>query len=97
MLITDKAVYHSTIKIGLFAGFRWKKQINKVNIETIKSMKIGHMGYTFGSNYIGHEFIMNDMKIGLLRMGPKIFWDRKAIKYLNSLFGYLKEKGVFAS
>lgn len=55
-------------------------------LSEVSSLAIGHHDHAFGSAYLGHQLIVNDRVVGLLRMGGSIFFDETAIEELGAIF-----------
>ena len=64
------------------------------SISGINSIEIAEHDSCLGTSYIGHQLKIDDMVMGLVRMGTGILLDEHAIAFLNGLFNNLADSGV---
>ena len=55
-------------------------------LDQVQSIAIGNHDACFGTAYVGHQLVINNEVMGLLRMGGGIEFDNKAISQLNHIF-----------
>lgn len=90
MVITDHNVYCRLLNDSFFTTFFPKLHFYKYNLNEIRNMSIGNNDHCFGSAYEGHQLIINDAIIGLLRMGTSLTMDEDMIAELNFIWASFK-------
>lgn len=86
LLITDKNVYYRCIKDTFWASLVASSNKGTIPLEQVVSIRIGAHDHCFGTAYIGHQLLINNNDVGLLRMGGSMEYDDKAIDELNQIF-----------
>lgn len=86
LLITDKNVYYRCIKDTFWASLVASSNKGTIPLEQVVSIRIGAHDHCFGTAYIGHQLLINNNNVGLLRMGGSMEYDDKAIDELNQIF-----------
>ena len=69
----------------------------KLNLESIDSFQIGEHDSCFGSTYVGHDLVVNEKPLGLVRLGFGLMYDEEALVYINELSKFLFENGFLKS
>lgn len=93
-VITDKRIHFSLTKRFFFASiFPIGEKPRKLKLESVDSIQIGEHDSCFGTTYVGHDLVINKQALGLVRLGFKLIYDDKALKYINELSNFLFEKG----
>ena len=88
MVITNKGIHYQVLKNSFFTSLTalFTKPITGFqSIETIYHFQIGEHDTCYGTAYIGHVLMINEQKLGLLRMGSKVFLDEEMISFINNL------------
>ena len=57
-----------------------------VNFDDLKSLQFGDSDSCCGNQYEGHQLIVNDEVMGIVRMSNGLVYDEPAIVYCNQLF-----------
>lgn len=86
MVITNKSMHCRLVNDSFFTPFFPKLHYYKYDLSKIDNMSIGQSDHCFGTAYAGHQLIVNDSVLGLLRMGMSITWDDKMINELNFIW-----------
>lgn len=86
LLITDKNVYYRCVKDTFWASLVASSNKGTIPLEQVVSIRIGAHDHCFGTAYIGHQLLINNNNVGLLRMGGSMEYDDKAIDELNQIF-----------
>lgn len=89
--ITTKGIHFSLIRRLYFPVVREKPR--KIKLEGIDSFQIGEHDSCYGTNYVGHDLMINNQKLGLVRLGYGLMYDDKALRYINELSKFLYQKG----
>lgn len=100
LIITDKKIFFRTLKRSVFTSLwphAFLQNPQNLNLESIDSFQIGQHDSCLGYNYVGHDLMVNNQAVGLVRMGHSIMLDDKAISYINSLSKYLYTNGFLKS
>ncbi len=98
MLITNKNVYYKVLKRSFWTSITQifvRPQVQSIPLDKIKHFQIGEHDSCYGTDYVGHSLEINQETVGLLRMGTGIAMNEEIINYINSLSGYLVDKGAF--
>jgi len=92
-VITNKKIHFSLIKRSFFASFfPVGEKPRNLKLESIDSFQIGQHDACWGSDYVGHDLLINMQALGLVRLGFNLTYDDKALKYINDLSMFLFEK-----
>ena len=86
LMITDKTLYYKCTKDSLFSGLVALSSKGIIPLEQVHTIAIGHHDTCFGTAYVGHQLVINNEVMGLLRMGGSIEYDEKAISQLTHIF-----------
>ena len=98
VVITNKRIWCKLAPDSFWTGLIgifMKYIIVSFEISQIRNFQIGEHDTCFGTAYIGHQFIVNEKKLGLLRMGSGIFYDEDMLKTINKLSLHLYEIKIF--
>ncbi len=89
ILITDKKIYYKALPdsfwTGLTANF-CKKIEGSFELQNVNQLSIAEHDHCIGTAYVGHQLMINNTVVGLIRMGTGVEFDENAITYLNCLF-----------
>ena len=86
LMITDKTLYYKCTKDSFFSGLIALSSKGIIPLEQVHTIAIGHHDTCFGTAYVGHQLVINNEVMGLLRMGGSIEYDDKAISQLTHIF-----------
>ena len=86
LMITDKTLYYKCTKDSFFSGLIALSSKGIIPLEQVHTIAIGHHDTCFGTAYVGHQLVINNEVMGLLRMGGSIEYDDKAITQLTHIF-----------
>lgn len=86
LMITDKTLYYKCTKDSFFSGLIALSSKGIIPLEQVHTIAIGHHDTCFGTAYVGHQLVINNDVMGLLRMGGSIEYDEKAISQLTHIF-----------
>ena len=86
LMITDKTLYYKCTKDSFFSGLVALSSKGIIPLEQVHTIAIGHHDTCFGTAYVGHQLVINNEVMGLLRMGGSIEYDEKAISQLTHIF-----------
>lgn len=94
-LITDKKIHFSLLKRSYFATYfpRKDKDLLPIRISDINSFQIGKLDSCIGTTYVGHDLVINNKPLGLVRLGFGLLYDEEALNYINGLSKDLFVKG----
>ncbi|MCG6191373.1 hypothetical protein [Maribellus maritimus] len=97
-VLTNKKIHFSLTKRFYFASFLpLSEKPRKLNLESIDSFQIGEHDSCFGSTYVGHDLVINEKTLGLVRLGFGLMYDEEALVYINELSKFLFENGFLKS
>jgi len=84
---TNFGLHFTTRQDGFFSPFLLmpKGYCGFINYEDLKSFQIAYSDKCYGTNYFGHNLVVNKEEMGLVRMGLGITWDEPVIKFINNL------------
>ena len=85
LCITDRFVYYKLMKDTFFAPYQ-KKIKGVMPIENVTSIDIGSDDHAIGTNYDGHQLLINGSVIGLLKMGNGFSEVENMVAQLRQLF-----------
>ena len=95
LLLTDEALAFKTVRDFAFSSIWWFKGRKEVMpLREVRSFQIGRHDRCLGTNYIGHQLLVNGEVMGLVRMGGGITFDEKPLRAINGFAQFLFEKGV---
>lgn len=86
LLVTDRKVYWRCLRDSFFSSLIARSVKGEMPLEAVKSMAIGKHDHCYGTNYVGHQLVVNGKVVGLLRMGGGILYDEDAINELSDIF-----------
>ena len=86
LMITDKTLYYKCTKDSFLSGLVALSSKDIIPLEQVHTIAIGHHDTCFGTAYVGHQLVINNEVMGLLRMGGSIEYDEKAISQLTHIF-----------
>lgn len=86
LMITDKTLYYKCTKDSFLSGLAALSSKGIIPLEQVHTIAIGHHDTCFGTAYVGHQLVINNEVMGLLRMGGSIEYDEKAISQLTHIF-----------
>ncbi len=86
LMITDKTLYYKCTKDSFLSGLVALSSKGIIPLEQVHTIAIGHHDTCFGTAYVGHQLVINNEVMGLLRMGGGIEYDDKAISQLTHIF-----------
>ncbi len=86
LMITDKTLYYKCTKDSFLSGLVALSSKGIIPLEQVHTIAIGHHDTCFGTAYAGHQLVINNEVMGLLRMGGSIEYDEKAISQLTHIF-----------
>lgn len=88
---TNYGLHFLTFQDGFFSPMLMfpKGDSGFVNYDDLRSLHIADSDRCYGSNYYGHNLIVNGEYQGLVRMSNGITFDEPAIKFCNQLFAGL--------
>ncbi len=86
LMITDKTLYYKCTKDSFLSGLVALSSKGIIPLEQVHTIAIGHHDTCFGTAYVGHQLVINNEIMGLLRMGGGIEFDDKAISQLTYIF-----------
>lgn len=84
--ITDKAIYCRLQPDTYLSSLTLKRNILVFPLYEIKSIALGKRDHCYGNSYEGHQLIINNKVVGLIRMGKNIFYDEDMITDLIRIF-----------
>ncbi len=89
--LTNFGLHFDTHKDGFFSPIILMPQGPKgfISYEDLKSIEIGEHDRCAGTEYYGHNLVVNGEKLGLVRISRHITFDEKVINYCNQLFSKL--------
>ncbi|MFA7096636.1 MAG: hypothetical protein WC383_09170 [Gammaproteobacteria bacterium] len=97
-VLTNKKIHFSLTKRFFLASFLpLSEKPRKLNLESIDSFQIGEHDSCFGSTYVGHDLVVNEKPLGLVRLGFGLMYDEEALVYINELSKFLFENGFLKS
>jgi hypothetical protein len=97
-VITNKKIHFALTKRFYFASLLpLNEKPRKLNLESIDSFQIGKLDSCFGTTYVGHDLVINERPLGLVRLGFGLTYDEEALNYINELSKYLFDKGFLKS
>ena len=90
-VFTNFGVHFDTFKDGFFSPLLMlPKGINGfINYDDLQSIQIAHSDRCYGTHYFGHNLIINNEELGLVRMANGLAPDQPSIIYCNQLFSKL--------
>lgn len=95
-VITDKNIYFSTSKRSLFTSlFPFKEKPGSIPIEYVTGLQIGKHDACYGTNYVGHDLMINGQVLGLVRLGFSMSYDSETGEYINALSQFLYDNNFF--
>ncbi len=80
------ALYYKCTKDSFLSGLIAFSSKGIVPLDKVQTIAIGNHDTCFGTAYVGHQLVINNEIMGLLRMGGRIEFDDKAISQLNHIF-----------
>ena len=86
LMITDKTLYYKCTKDSFLSGLVALSSKGIIPLEQVHTIAIGRHDTCFGTAYVGHQLVINNEVMGLLRMGGSIEYDEKAISQLTHIF-----------
>ena len=86
LMITNKTLYYKCTKDSFLSGLVALSSKGIIPLEQVHTIAIGHHDTCFGTAYVGHQLVINNEVMGLLRMGGSIEYDEKAISQLTHIF-----------
>lgn len=86
LLLTDRKVYWRCLKDSFFSSLVALSVKGGMPLDAVRSIAIGKHDHCYGTNYVGHQLVVNGRVIGLLRMGGGILYDEDAINELTDIF-----------
>ncbi len=86
LMITNKTLYYKCTKDSFLSGLVALSSKGIIPLEQVHTIAIGHHDTCFGTAYVGHQLVINNEIMGLLRMGGGIEFDDKAISQLTHIF-----------
>ena len=86
LMITDKTLHYKCTKDSFLSGLVALSSKGIIPLEQVHTIAIGHHDTCFGTAYVGHQLVINNEIMGLLRMGGGIEFDDKAISQLTYIF-----------
>ncbi|MFA7446105.1 MAG: hypothetical protein WCY89_09175 [Flavobacteriaceae bacterium] len=97
-VLTNKKIHFSLTKRFYFASFLpLSEKPRQLKLEAIDSFQIGEHDSCFGTTYVGHDLVINEKPLGLVRLGFGFVYDEEALVYINDLSKFLFEKGFLKS
>jgi len=97
-VITNKYIHFALLKRSFFTSlFFLKEKPDRIKLESVDSFQIGEHDSCFGTAYIGHDLRINNQTLGLVRLGFSMFYDDKALNYINELSQYLFDNGLLSN
>lgn len=90
MLITDKMVRYVNLRSDAFLSTFAVVGGNSgdLRLEFVRQLAIGDHDHCYGTSYIGHQLVVNNQVVGLLRLSSGLTFDKEAIDYLTNMFAY---------
>ena len=85
LCITDRFVYYKLMKDTFFAPFQSKIK-GIIPLENIREMTIGKSDHAYGAEYQGHQLVINNSVVGLLKMGNGLSEVEDMVEQLRHLF-----------
>jgi hypothetical protein len=86
ILLTDRHIYISKLKNSFFTSLLPIATSRRFRLNEVKSLQVGKHDHCYGTAYIGHQLLLNNQDIGLVRMGTGTFRDDECLEYLAALF-----------
>lgn len=89
ILITDRKIYYKALPDSFWTGITAnfvKKIEGSFELQNVNQLSIAEHDHCIGTAYVGHQLMINNTVVGLIRMGTGVEFDEKAITYLNRLF-----------
>jgi hypothetical protein len=97
-VITSKRIQFSVLKRSFFTGlYPFRVKLTTADLNKVNSFQIGEHDSCYGTAYVGHNLMINDQTLGLVRMGFSITYDEKALEYINGLSKYLFDNGYLTN
>jgi len=89
--LTNFGLHFDTHKDGFFSPILFLPQGPKgfINYQDLKSIQIADHDRCYGTEYYGHNLVVNGEMYGLIRFSRHILYDEPVIKYCNQLFAKL--------
>ncbi len=84
--ITNRAVYCRLQADTFFSTVTLNRSKMVIPLEEITSMSIGKTDHCYGTNYEGHQLLVNGKVVGLIRMGEGMGADDDMITELTQIF-----------
>ena len=93
--LTDEALAFRTVKDSFLASvWPFKRRVGIMPLAEVRSFQIGRHDRCYGTNYVGHQLLVNGEVVGLVRMGSGVIYDDKALQAINGFAQYLFDKGI---
>ena len=94
VLITDREFAYATVPDTVWPWLILRHgEVRTLPLSEVTSFQIGKHDHCLGSAYVGHQLLVNGEVVGLVRMGPGIVYDDKAIHTINAFSTFLFERG----
>lgn len=84
--ITDKAIYCRLQADSYLSSLTLRRSLLIIPLSDVKSIRLGKTDHCYGNSYEGHQLIINEKVVGLIRMGTNIFYDEDMITDLRRIF-----------
>jgi len=87
MLITADGIFFKTLKDSFFASiFFLSGDTGFISKNDLVSISIGRSDGCFGSEYMGHQILINNEVMGLIRFSNGMVWDDNSLVFAQTLF-----------
>ena len=87
LLITVDGIFFKTLKDSFFSSiFFLSGDSGFISKKDLKSIAIGRSDCCFGNDYMGHQLLINNKVVGLIRFSNGLLWDENSLFIAQSLF-----------
>lgn len=94
MLITDRKLRYFRLRSDtLIANYQLVgSNFGEYLLPDVKSIRIGEHDHSLNAHYAGHQLIINEQVVGLLRISTYLYFDQESIDYLAKFFDFCFNK-----
>ena len=93
-VITNKNFHFTLLKNSFFTGIiPFREKPRYLPLKSINDFQIGEHDACFGTAYVGHDLMINNQSLGLVRLGFSVTYEEKALEYINAFSQFLFEEG----
>ena len=94
MLITNRSLRYLRLRSDtITANYQMVgSNSGEYPLTDVKSIRIGDHDHSLGAHYAGHQLVINDQVVGLLRISTYLYFDQESIDYLTRFFDFCFNK-----